>query len=425
MSRGNRDDRFPVRSEATSGESTETSCPTAGNRIRFALNWWAMRTISVEERRRRLGRRHFLSEPAGGIEEVAGDLVGLHSSDPVTVYLSARARVAGLSTSDVGKALYEDRSLVRILGMRRTLFVVPAHLAPELKAACSDGYVAPERRRLVGYLEDQLVDGDGSAWLDMVIGKTLMALRRRGEATARELVADVPELGSKLVFGRGTFGLSTRVLFFLATDLRIVRTRPVGTWKSSQYRWTPTERWVPGAMADIQPGEARERLARRWLRAFGPGTFTDIKWWTGWTVANTRTALEAIGAVEVQLEESVGYVLPDDVADTEEVAEWVGFLPGLDPTVMGWKDRTWYLGDYQEQLFDTNGNAGPTVWWNGRVVGGWGQNPEGRVVFELLDEAPPDVGERVQAGADGLTSWLDGVVVKPRFPTPLEKRLRV
>jgi hypothetical protein len=139
-----------------------------------------MRTISVEERRRRLGRRHFLSEPAGTVEKVAGDLVGLHSSDPVTVYLSARARVAGLSPQDVEKAIYEERSLLRMLGMRRTLFVVPVHLAPELKAACSDGYVAPERRRLVGYLEDQIVQGDGSAWLDAVIEKTLVALIRSG-----------------------------------------------------------------------------------------------------------------------------------------------------------------------------------------------------------------------------------------------------
>ena len=257
-----------------------------------------------------------------------------------------------------------------------------------------------------------------------MIEKTLVALHRRSQATAKELVADVPELGSKLVFGQGTFGLSTRVLFFLATELRIVRARPIGTWKSSQYRWTPMERWVPDGMVEIEPGEARERLARRWLQTFGPGTFTDLKWWTGWTVADTRTALEATGAVEVQLEESVGYVLPDDVTDTEEVGEWVGFLPGLDPTVMGWKDRTWYLGSHQEQLFDTNGNAGPTVWWNGRILGGWGQNPEGRVVFELLEEAPPDVVDRIHTEAEHVTDWLDGVVVKPRFPTPLEKRLR-
>ena len=383
-----------------------------------------MRTITVEERRRRLGRRHFLIAPAEAVERVAASLVGLHSSDPVTVYLSAQARVEGLSVPDVERALYVERSLVRMLGMRRTLFVVPPDLAPELRAACGLGYVAAERRRLVGYIEDQLVDGDGSVWLSNVIEKTMDALDRLGEATARELVAAVPELGSRLVFGQGTVGLSTRVLFFLATDLRIVRARPMGTWKSSQYRWTPIERWVPEGLFEVDREEAERRLARRWLRTYGPGTLTDLKWWTGWTVARTRAALEAAGVVEVSLDGGAGYVLADDVDDTGDVGEWVALLPGLDPTVMGWKERDWYLSGYQDELFDTNGNAGPTVWSNGRIVGGWGQTSDGRIVYELLEPLERPERERIEAEAERLTEWLDGAVVRARFPTPLERRLR-
>ena len=35
---------------------------------------------------------------------------------------------------------------------------------------------------------------------------------------------------------------------------------------------------------------------------------------------------------------------------------------------MGWRERVWYLGDHAKMLFDTNGNAGPTVWVDGRVM---------------------------------------------------------
>lgn len=371
-----------------------------------------------------MGRRHYLSDPASTPVAVAGDLVGLHSSDPTTVFLSAWARVDGVCVADVEKALYDDRSLLRMLGMRRTMFVVPVDMATELKTACADRYVTAERRRLVGLLEDQLVPGNGSAWLDDVIDRTLDALHRRGEATAKELVEDVPELGAKLHFGQGTFGLSTRVLFFLATDLRIIRARPMGSWKSSQYRWTPLDRWLPGALSTIEPEDARRRLVERWLRTFGPGTLTDLKWWTGWTVAATRAAVEAAGALPVRLTDGVGFVLPDDLDDTEEVEEWVALLPGLDPTVMGWKERDWYLNGYQDQLFDGNGNAGPTVWWNGRVIGGWGQDSEGRVVFELLEPVPGPALDRVAAEAERLDAWLKGEVVKPRFSTPLERNLR-
>ena len=65
---------------------------------------------------------------------------------------------------------------------------------------------------------------------------------------------------------------------------------------------------------------------------------------------------------------------------------WAALLPGLDPTAMGWQERDWYLApDLRSALFDRSGNVGPTVWWDGRVVGGWAQRASGEVVWRLLD----------------------------------------
>jgi poly(A) polymerase len=72
--------------------------------------------------------------PAGSVEEATAALVGLHSSDPTSVYLSARARVSGFVPDDLEDALYERRSLARMIGMRRTLFVVPREVAAVLPA---------------------------------------------------------------------------------------------------------------------------------------------------------------------------------------------------------------------------------------------------------------------------------------------------
>ncbi len=383
-----------------------------------------MRTISVEERRRRLGRRHHLARSAGGVEVIAADLVGLHSSDPVTVYLSAWARLDGLTVADVDTALYRDRSLVRMLGMRRTLFVVPIDVAIAMNSGCTRAYAPAQRRRLLGLIEDQLAEGDGDTWLGEVLDKTVAALRSRGEATARELVADVPELARKFTYGQGTYGLSTRVLFLLATTGTIVRTKPLGTFKSGQYRWTTLENWLPDGLPVIDQATAQQLLVERWLRSFGPGSLQDLKWWTGWTVRDTRAALEAVEAVEVELDQGVGYVLANDLEADAEVGEWVALLPGLDPTTMGWKERDWYLGGYERDLFDSNGNAGPTVWWDGRIVGGWGQRSDGQVVFELLEQVPARVVKKITAESNRLTDWFDGVVARSRFPAPLEKRLR-
>lgn len=382
-----------------------------------------MRSVSIEERRRRLARRHFLASSASNIEEVARRLVGLHSSDPVSVYLSARARLPTIQVADVEHALYDERYVVRVLGMRRTLFVVPVDLAGIINAACTRDYAPTEWRRLVRLLENQPEPRE-ETWLKKLMDLTMEALHTRGEATARELVADVPELGTKVRFGQETFGMSTRVLFMLATEGRITRGRPLGTFKSSQYRWTPVERWIEGGIPHHEQDEARRLLATAWLGAYGPGTLTDLKWWTGWTVGATKEVLGQLDVEEVELENGTGFLPADDLDCEPVVGEWVAFLPALDPTVMGWKQRDWYLGEHESALFDRNGNAGPTVWWNGRIVGGWGQRPDGEVVSELLEHVPDEVVGRIEIERRALTSWLDGVVIRTRFPSPMEKRLR-
>ena len=50
-------------------------------------------------------------------------MVCLHGTDPSTIYLSAWARVQGMTVADLDRALYEERSLIKHLAMRRTLFV--------------------------------------------------------------------------------------------------------------------------------------------------------------------------------------------------------------------------------------------------------------------------------------------------------------
>ncbi len=389
-----------------------------------------MRRVGVRERRARLGARHRLASRAATVEEAAGSVVGLHSSDPATVYLASWARVDGFEPTDLEDALYDRRSLVRMLGMRRTLFVVPVDLAPVMHEACTKALIPGQRARLVRMLEEQRVapTGRGEAWLAKVSAETLAAIAARGEATARELTADVPELGAKLTIGQGktwagTVGVSTRVLFLLATEGPIVRTRPLGTWTSGQYRWATTEHWLGAPLRGIDHAEACSELLGRWLRSFGPATMTDIRWWTGWSAALAKRTLGGIDAVQVRLADDVGYMLADDLDRVDDAGPWVALLPGLDPTAMGWKDRGWYLGDRATDLFDRNGNAGPTVWANGRVVGAWAQTDEGEVVVELFARLDAATRARLDAERGRLAAWLGDVRIRPRFGTPLAKEL--
>ena len=102
---------------------------------------------------------------------------------------------------------------------------------------------------------------------------------------------------------------------------------------------------------------------------------------------------------------------------------WVALLPALDPTPMGWAQRDWYLGPHRPILFDRNGNVGPTVWVDGRIVGGWAQRGSGEVVHRLLEDVGREAADRVAAAAAELSGWIGPVRVTPRFRTPLEQEL--
>ena len=385
-----------------------------------------MLTISAEERRTRLARRHRLAlgQRAYSVLDAARSTVCLHATDPVTVYLSAWARVGGFTRGDMEQTLYADRTLVKHLAMRRTVFAFPRETLRFAQSGASVRVAGTERRRVVQQVEAAGLQRDGDRWLAQASEAVLEVLSDGREATMAELRKDIPLLEGSMEFGvgkrwGGRVAVGPLVLTVLSAEGRIVRASNDGEWTAARPRWARTESWVGGPLDPPPEPEGVAALVRQWLRAFGPGTDTDIKWWLGSTLTAVRRALAELGVVAVDLDGRTGYLLPDDLEPTDPVGPWAALLPALDPTTMGWIERDWYLGAYKAQLFDTAGNAGPTVWWSGRIVGGWRQLESGDVVVQLLEDIGADGRAAVDAEAARLTSWLDGKRVLPRFPSPL------
>ncbi len=386
----------------------------------------ARRKITAQERRARLGARHLLTPAARAStpEAVAEAVLGLHATDPASVYLAAAARLKNPAVADLERALYGDHTLVRMLCMRRTMFVVPRDLAPVVDASTARAVAARERRNLAKVIQEQL--GFDDRWFAATEAAVLAALNKRGEATAAQLAELVPDLKSVIVQAEGKPyearpRITSRFLGVMAAEGRIRRGRPLGSWASSQYRWIPAE-----PHPELPLDEAKAELAARYLASFGPATTEDVKWWTGWTLTDTRKALARTEAVEVDLDEGPGHALPAQLDAPAEPGPWAALLPALDPTPMGWRLRDWYVdAALTPQLFDTNGNIGPTVWWNGRVVGGWAQRADGEIVTELLvtDGVGRDARSAIAGEAERLASFFAEVRVKPSFRTPLERRL--
>jgi hypothetical protein len=391
-----------------------------------------VRRIGKAERRARLGLRHGLAGTArvGSPAEVAQRLVAVHSSDPSSVYVAMLARMNSGGPGTIEQALYEDRVLLRALAMRRTVFVMTPDTAAIALAGAGRAVGERERRKLVTFLTEAGVTGDVGRWLAGAEEAALAALAVRGEATAAELAGDDPRLGMQLVLAPGTKwesrqNVASRLLLILATEGLVIRGRPRGSWTSHQYRWSALTDWYPAGLDKWATPDAEAELARRWLAAYGPATAEDLRWWAGWTKTQLKRALVEVQPAEVDLDGVTGLVLADDLEPVTAPEPWAALLPGLDSTPMGWHDRDWFLGEHRSQLFDRAGNIGPTLWWDGRVVGGWTQRSDGEIICRFLEDAGCEAVTAAEAAAQRLAAWIGDVrlTVRARTRTPVEAQL--
>jgi hypothetical protein len=92
---------------------------------------------------------------------------------------------------------------------------------------------------------------------------------------------------------------------------------------------------------------------------------------------------------------------------------------------MGWSQREWFLGEHARKLFDRTGNVGPTVWWDGRIVGGWVQRPDGEIACRFLEDVGADAVAAVETAAQRLAARLGParITARGRALSPVEREL--
>jgi len=394
-----------------------------------------MLQVTDDHRRARIGRRHGLhaAHRYDDVVSATTAMTALHATEPATPHLALHARVGALTVKDVEAALYEARSLVKPLVMRRTLFVVTRDLLPAVVGSAGRRVAEASRKRLVkdaGDLGEQLGDG----WVETVSREIIDALTGV-ELSARQLRDVLPHVGGTFTAAPGSkwsaeVSFMSRFLTMLGATGDVVRARNAGTWRVSRPLWTAMTSWLGEEMTPSDPRVGYADVVRHWLWTFGPGSEADLVWWLGATKAAVRVALADVEAVEVTLEDgSAGWVLPDDTADLEAPPSkepWVALLPTLDPTTMGWRERAFYLDPaHTPYLFDRAGNAGTTIWVNGRIVGCWVQDEQDRVRLILMEDITKRAQRTLDAEAARLDEFLGGEHITNVFASPQMKHQRL
>lgn len=384
-----------------------------------------VRTVTDTERRARLGVRHALATPVPDVLAAARSVVCLHATEPTSVYLSAWAR-SRASRAEVEAALHTERSLVKQLAMRRTLFAVPVDLLPAVRGSAAARVAAQQAALLARSVVAGGVARDGAAWVEDACAQVLARLQE-GAATTSQLRQRLPVLTERLPRPESPAAaaapVASRVLTVLAASGEVVRGANDGSWTTSRPIWTPLQDWLAEPAPPLTEADGYAELVRRWLWAYGPGTEADLVWWLGSTKTSVRRALADADATPVRLQDGTpAWLHPHDVELVGEPEPWAALLPALDPTTMGWRERAFHLDAAQvPTVYDRAGNGLPTAWWCGRIVGGWAQRPDGSVVITGDAHLPRDAVCALEDEAASLTEWLDGHVIRTGFQQPLDE----
>jgi hypothetical protein len=385
------------------------------------------------------GKQRLLSTSRGAdVVAVTRDIVALHATVPVSPYLSLWVRIPGFTRDDLSRALHEQRLLVRHICMRRTLHMIPVDQLAYFHQAYSERYGRVTRRE-----NAKILVAAGVCPQDRAEELVADLYQRAGDevarcrlATARQIAEAAPELQAKLSYAEGKpyaskFGVVTGVLRGMCASGILVRARPTGDWRSNQYQYAATSEWLPSVdLEEIEPAKARAWLVDRYLAAFAPATFDDVQWWTGFNRGETRKALASLAdrLTEIRikgsdtehllLRQELDQLYENRASDQAEVF----LLPGLDPYIMGYRNRARFLPpEHAAKVLDRSGNAVATVWVNGRVAGVWGQRKDASIAIRLFAPVATEINDQIAAVSADLGDLFAGEHVPPRYSTQFLK----
>jgi hypothetical protein len=379
--------------------------------------------------------RSGLAEPLGGPDgagaaAVARALCGVHAQVLTAAELSVGRRLAGATRSDVQRALWEDRTVVKTFGPRGTVHLLATDDLPMWTGALSTlPTVVPQHPPPVRFTPDEaeaVIAGIGEALAD-------------AELTVDELTDDLndrvgPWAGERTMEAFQDRWPRWRQLTSTAAHRGVLC---FGANRGRKVTYTNPHRWKPGFRPDDGPGAPRD-LVVAYLRAYGPATSRHFAQWVGIPprrAADLFTELSALDpspveAVDVDLGDGdlggdpaggTAWVVAGDTApDVEaDVARGVRLLPYFDAFVVAGQPRArLFPGRASERALSPTGQAGnyPVLLLDGVVGGVWHQRRSGRRLTltvepladltaarrRLLDEEVGRVGE-VMEGDPTLT----------------------
>jgi hypothetical protein len=379
-----------------------------------------MKNLKVAQVNSYLLEKHHLKEQYKGndILQVVNDICGLHATGTLEPYLTLFTRMDVFKKEDLDNELYRKKSLGRIRGMRKTLFILTKEMIPIVHSMIKHQTVKRDNK----YLE--LRDISRNQY-DLLAQKIIKLLTKK-EMSTSEIKASID-----------TKKDLNAVISVMLDEMFIIRGKPISSWKDRRVYYAPFAQYFPDIdLEKADESKAIKNLIGKYLSHYGPVTEKDITWWLGLTKGKVRTSLkqfsDKIEKIKIGDLEHEYLLFKSDMKALKEVEinsrYVVNFLPRLDPYLMGYKDRERYINyDYYNFIFDRSGNATSTILFDGYVIGVWDlvEKPKPLIKIHLFVEMGSSVLSIIELECKKMGKFITRKEVEIKYcvkMNPLTKR---
>ncbi|MGB5912407.1 MAG: crosslink repair DNA glycosylase YcaQ family protein [Promethearchaeia archaeon] len=314
--------------------------------------------------------------------QVTEDLCGLHATGTMEPYLALFARMSRFNKKDLEKELYVNKTLGRIRGIRKTLFIYTKKMIPIINSSTKH-LIIKLFEKYLNYRDISLEDYKNLS-IDIL---NLINKREMSTSEIKKALNSQKDIGA--------------IISVMCDEMVLIRTKPIKSWKDRRIRYAPFKGYFPEINFNrYNEEEALKILVKNYLKSYGPSTETDIVWWTGINRSKIRRALDQfrdeIATIKISSLNHDFLILQKDIEKFTNLTlikeNTINFLPQLDPYLMGYKDRERYIKiNNYEYVFDRSGNITSTILLNGRIIGVWDvtEKPDPMVkvlFFSKIDE---------------------------------------
>src|SRR5262249_24158009 len=321
--------------------------------------------------------RHALAEPATdlGPAGVAGVLCGAHAQVLSAAELSIGRRVAGATRTDVRRALWDERTLVKTFGPRGTVHLLPTADLPmwtgALSALPSPVPTHPEGVRFTPAQADEVIAAIGGALAgaELTVDELTEATAERAGPWAVERTMEAFQ--DKWPRWRQlTSTAAHRGMLCFGPD------------QGRKVTYTNPHRWLPG----FRPADgdaALGTLVTRYLHAYGPATPQHFARWLSIRPRFAAGLFDqlASGLERVGLDGEPAWTVAGDTGTPPRPHRGIRLLPYFDAYVVAGQPRErLYPGAATARALTPAGQAGnyPVLLVDGVVGGVWHQRRSGR-----------------------------------------------